>query len=58
MEPIGRSYTVKAPTRDLAPNAARVLVKDPRAIVLHVEMVEPGLYEVVIQEGVCQGDVS
>lgn len=52
--PTGRSYHVQAPSRDLAPLTARLAAarEGQRHIgrVLHVELVEPGTYEVVLAE--------
>ena len=52
--PCGRSYHVHAPTRDLAPSAARLRAMQEgwrsHGRVLHVERIEPGLYEVVLAE--------
>lgn len=55
--PTGRSYHVTAASRDLAPNAARILAhreghrNAARARVLHIERVDDaGTYEVVLAE--------
>ena len=52
--PTGRSYHVASPTRDLAPGAARIQARSEGHTrpgrVLHVELVAPGLYEVVLAE--------
>lgn len=54
--PTGRSYHVQAPSRDLAPGAGRLAAAREgqrnamRTRVLHVELVEPGTYEVVLAE--------
>lgn len=51
MDRIGKSYVVHAPSREYAPGAARLLHRNPKAVVLHCERIEPGVYEVVVQVG-------
>lgn len=56
-DPVGQSFLVDAPTRDLAPGAGRLAARRAgirswkTARILHVEIVEPGRYEVVVQTG-------